>query len=514
MNIENLSKQGYFIMNINKTENWTRVLFISAFYYVVNFILTPNDFFPVHQDDYILLGRGFRDMAVFIERPVTLNFVYLVAEIGVLPTFLLVSAIVVFVPIVVINFFELLFGLRYRWYSLILFAAICFGHFSAFENGKYLGSVVGISGLLGSLTLLSMLIAWKEKSKKFTLFAVIGYGLTCFSREDFLLPPLVLLSFFYLSTFLRFDSNNPNENLTFYRKNLLFIGGAMTILALLSVIFSAMVGSRFASMFSSSLVANDPYAVQLTISSVMAAFHKLTLQFIPGPTFFALFGLIVGWFVFQKKRMELIVSSLLILSIILPYTIIPNNLPSYRVVSWLPWFAAFGCMTGQVIVEKIRERLGALAWLFGVGLLFSSSFYVLMQFDIERQTIAGWYVGQQSLNKNILETLQRNSDLISREKVVAIRGVEGLSPWGNTDSEYLRNKLGYKNKWVILVNQNSAYNTINYVEASGDVHTNDNRRYVAVAAVSGMCDLPDMLLIDFDKKGLGELNRTSHLCHK
>ena len=514
MSIENLSQLRYFILNIKKAENSTRVLFFCAFYYLVNFTLTPNEFSPVHQDDYILLGRGLRDMAVFIERPVTLNFVYLIAEIGVFPTFLLVSAIVVFLPIAVIHFFELVFGLRYRWYSLILFSAICFGHFSSFENGKYLGSVVGVSGLLGSLTLLSMLIAWGEKSKKFTLFALIGYGLTCFSREDFLLPPLILLSFFYLSTFLRLDSNKSNENLTIYRKNVLIIGGAMTILALLSVIFSAMVGSRFATMFSSNLVANDPYAVRLTISSVMAAFQKLTLQFIPGPTIFALFGLIVGWFVFQKKRMELIVSSLIIFLIILPYTIIPNNLPSYRVVGWLPWLAAFGCMTTQVVVEKIRERLGVLVWMFGVGLLFISSFYVLMQFNTERQTIAGWYVGQQSLNKNMLVTLQKNSDLISREKVVAIRGVEGLSPWGNTDAEYLRNKLGYKNKWVVLVNKNSAYNTINYVGASGDVHTNDYRRYVTVAAVSGMCDLPDMLLIDFDKEGLGELNRTSHLCLK
>lgn len=492
---------------------WAILLFFSIFYYIVNFVLTPNDFFPVHQDDYILLGRGFQDMGLFMERPVTLNIAYLVSEFGMLPSFLLVSALVVIVPMLIVVFLEKLFDIRFQWYSLVLFSAITFGHFSAFENGKYLGSVVGMSGLLGSLTLLIMIMAFKKNEGKYVAMALIGYALTCFSREDFLLPPLILLTLLYLNTYLRFSKKLTQENIFTYRRTIVASGIIMLLIASLSVLLSIKVGSRFANMFSASSAAVDPYAVKLTFSSLINSFHKLTFEFIPAPTIFALLGIIVILFSHRDKRLELITAAFIIIAIMLPYTMIPNNLPAYRVVSWLPWFAAIGCIGTQTMICKMEKRLGSGAAMVGIGLIVGSSIYVLLQYDSERKGIAAWYSGQQIINKNIIGTLQQNRGLITKERIVAIRGIEGLSPWGNTDAQFLRNKLGFQNKWMLFVSGSNAFNTVNYNDATGSLHATDQRQYVLVAPISRMCDMPDMLIIDFDGKGLGEPLRTNQLCH-
>lgn len=494
--------------------HWTILLLFCFFYYIVNFVLTPNDFFPVHQDDYILLGRGFQDMALLIERPVTLNIAYLVSEFGMLPPFILVSALVVIVPMLIVLFLEKLFDIRFRWYSLVLFSAIIFGHFSAFENGKYLGSVVGMSGLLGSLTLLIMILAFKKNEWKYVLMALIGYALTCFSREDFLLPPLILLILFYLNTYLKSEKKLTQETILIYRRTIIASGIIMLIIASLSVLLSIKVGSRFANMFSASSVAVDPYAVKLTFNSLVSSFHQLSIEFIPAPTIFFLIGITIVWFTHRDKRLELIAVAFIVISILLPYAMIPNNLPAYRVVSWLPWFAAIGCIATQAVICKLREQLGVAVAVVGVSMIIGTSFYVLLQYDLERKGIAAWYTGQQILNKNIIGTLQQNRGSISKEDIVAIQGIEGLSPWGNTDAQFLRNKLGFQNKWILFVGGSNAFNTVNYNDDAGSLHAMDQRQHVFVAPLSMMCDMPDMLIIVFDGNGLGEPRHTNQLCNK
>ena len=494
------------------TSQWIILLFFGLFYFFVNFVLTPNGFFPVHQDDYVFLGKGFQDMAFFIERPVTLNLAYLLSGFGMLPLFLLVSALVVVVPMLIVVFIEELFDIRFRWYSLVLFSAITFGHFSAFENGKYLGSVVGLSGLLGCLTLLLMILAFKKNEGKYVIMALIGYALTCFSREDFLLPPLILLTLFYLKTYLKSQKILTQENVSIYRRTIVVSIILMLLIASLSVLLSVEVGSRFANMFSSNSAAVDPYAVKLTLNSMLGSYRKLSIEFIPAPTIFCLLGIFIIWIFHRNKHLELITVILIVIALMLPYAMIPNNLPAYRVVSWLPWFAVIGCIAIQAVISKVRDKIGPGVAMVSIGMLIFASFYVLHH-DRKRQSIAAWYSGQQVLNKNIIRTLQKNRGVILKESIVAIRGIEGLSPWDNTNAEFLRNKLDFQNKWILFVSGSNAYNTINYQYVAGALHATNKRQYVLITPKSEICDMPDMLIFDFDEKGLGKPLRTNQLCN-
>ena len=502
------------LTNIRINSHWFVLLsFFCFFYFLVNFVLTTNEFFPVHQDDYVFAGSGFQNMSLFIERPVIMNLAYFVAALGMLPSFILVSSIVVIFPVLVILFLENLFDIKYRWYTLILFAAITFGHVSAFENGKYLGSVGSLSGVFGVMTLLTMVLAYRKNQLKYVGMALIFYTLTCFSREDYLLPPMILIIALGVNTYFQFSIKLTYQNLLTYRRTIFVCSIFMLLVAFLSVLLSIKVASRFAHLINAS-VATDPYAVKLTIDSLLTSIHKLTFEFIPTTTFFSFLGFTILWFTHKDQRFELITLAFIVIALILPYAMIPNNLPSYRVVSWLPWFAAIGCIGIQAVLDKVKARLNSKILMLGIGLTAASSIYVLLQnlqYNPERNGITAWYAGQQVIQKNIIQTLSVNRNVITGANIVAIRGIEMLSPWGDNDAQFLRDKLGFKNKWLIFVSGSSLFNKINFID-DGTLRATDNRQYVLVAPISKMCELPNMLLISFDEKGVGDIQHTKQQC--
>jgi len=336
--------------------------------------------------------------------------------------------------------------------------------------------------------------------------------LTSFSREDFLLPPLVLLAYYYFKSFDKTVRLQTSNTLAASRIWIVGVATAMLVMAALSVIFSAKVGSRFANLIYQSSATADPYSVKLTISSVFAAFNKLTFEYIVGPTIFSLIGVGLGLILFREKRFELITTTLIVLSIILPYTMIPNNLPAYRVVSWLPWFAGIGILIMQQLLNEIKERMGSKFGNIAISISVAFSVIILAQMDPKRQSMARWYKNQQILNNNIIGSLIQNSDMILKEKIVAVRGVKGLSPWSNTDAGFIRNKIKLPNKWVLLIDENSQFYSINYSFKNSEVHKKRKQSHVLVVKTSELCEMPDMLLLDFDENGAGSAYRSGQLC--
>ena len=504
---------------INEDPTYVRVnsrllvlLCFSLFYLGVNFMFTPNNFFPVHQDDYILLGRGFSDLALFIERPITLNMVYLAAAGGIFAPYALVSVLVVIYPLLVIIFTERLIGARLNWPLYALFAAITFAHFSAFENGTYLGSVVGISGVLGTLTLILMHMGFTGAGKKYIYCSLVAYFMTCFAREDFLLPPFILLLYFYIKTIQIPRDRRQIEHPIVNVREIYFYGGIMLIVALFSILFSIKVGSRFENLFFARSDVIDPYAVKLSFISLVGSFELLSFEYIKYPTILAILGVATIFAINSGTRLELLAFIFIVISIMMPYAMIPNNLPSYRVVSWLPWFVVVGCIALQRLDLKLQAYIDPRFRFIGTIVILAAGYLAVQEYDSDRQIIAGWYVNQREINKNIYDTLDQNRDQIKFEKIVAIRGVEKLSPWSNTDAQFLKNKMGFQNMWLVLVPGSSAFNTINYLGSVNDFLISDKRRNVLVARFAALCEYSNILVIDFDQRGVGKLSRITRNC--
>jgi len=196
------------------------------------------------------------------------------------------------------------------------------------------------------------------------------------------------------------------------------------------------------------------------------------------------------------------------LNVITPGKIILNLItldsPRHFWIYHIPQHIGFTKEGFQVVSLIFLRVLNSISVAFSV--------IILAQMDPKRQSMARWYKNQQILNKNIIGSLIQNSDMISKEKIVAVRGVKGLSPWSNTDAGFIRNKIKLPNKWVLLIDENSQFYSINYSFKNSEVHKKIEQSHVLVAKTSELCEMPDMLLLDFDENGAGSAYRSGQLC--
>lgn len=482
-------------------------LVAAATYWLINFVLTPNSLSPLHQDDYLLLGTGYENLRWWVERPVSTNLVYIMGEMGLTFSFALVNLLTVAIPALVLYFVSQLLRIRLGWLSAIAFGVMVFSHPSAFEHGKYLGLITNLtSHFFGCLALIGLLYARQKPTLANNTLAVITYGLSVFAKEDFLLPPLLLLAYFAAELYFPSMSSvsKATGDKTLEKKWCLKITLWFIALAGASILFSLLVRNPFLAGAVGQVGKAAPYAVSFNPRVLTAAFLKLTVEYSPWHTVAGVLAAIVLGVFWKERRRELLLLAIIIFSLIFPYALISNHNLPYRVFAWLPWLSALVVVGAPLLWRgEIAEFSGRRTAKTIAFVLFLVPFLIGYLDRTPRLMVASWYESGQRLNKQMLDSLVANKALLNNEEVVGIVGVEGLSPWSNTDGAYLQKKLGFKNRWVVFVDKSTMFFTINESAAPA---------YVLVISSQRLCEKPRLLVMKFDSSGVGTPLRAGELC--
>jgi hypothetical protein len=472
-------------------------------YWMLDFVFTSNPLSPVHQDDYAVLGADLRDLRFWMERPVSTNLAYLMGQGGPAVAFGVLNLLTAVVPALVLGFVFSLLQLRLTLPLAIAFGVAVFGHTAAYEHGKYLGLITNLtSHFFGTLSLVLLVSAWRRPRVGVAVAAVLSFALSVFAKEDFLLPPLLLLLFMGAEIWWpRSGSAADAGTAPGRRRWWLAVSACFALAALASVAFSWLVKNPFLGAGGSTAA---PYAVNLTPASLLSSFQQLTLgyaywQSIGGAA--ALLALFVFW---RRRRREVLLLAAITFTLVLPYAVIPNRIIEYRVFAWLPWLVApLVAMVAVVLASRPPAGIWRQALAMPALALFALPWLIAYEDQARREMVAGWYGSAQRMNENIIRTLVAQQAILNREPVVGIVGVQGLSPWSNTDGNYLQRKLGFANRWVVFVDKPGSFNAVRDADPSA---------YVRVSLRDKLCANQDMLLVHFTEDGTGSLVRSGPFC--
>lgn len=313
-------------------------------------------------------------------------------------------------------------------------------------GGVYkLETIVGtISMFFGGLALV-ILSRWdRNRTNSAATFFVSLYALSIFAKEDFILPPLILLGWYM------FRDGDWKRQLSAHK----WLLSSMTFLLIFFVVFNKLIipGRSFIDSVDK---AKSPYFMTLNpISMAKVAFsyfvdegrHIRVLS-----AFYAvctLTALALG-----KKWKETLLVALIVAGLMAPYLIMPNHKFSYYGIKWWAWQAIASLVLIQIIFTK-REAI--------VTALIGAIVLMPALINLSRHRGTAWnqsaYVRDRfAKSKNIQRTLLANRSAINAQKRVAVTGIGPgeieQSPWqGNGETGFfLRGDLDLDPKWIVFV---------------------------------------------------------------
>ena len=480
-------------------------LALAAIYVLINFALTPNGPYPVQFDDFSMLGMGVADLGWWWKRPVTANLVFLIAELGRDFAYAVLNTLTVLTAWLVLRFAARVFETELRWLFVLVFAVLTFSHAAAFEHGRYFGLMTNlISHTFGLLTLLLLWDGWRRASDRHWLVAALTYALSVLAKEDFILPPLVLIAYFWVGPHAGGALSEPGSRRRGFLLTLAFL--AIGAGSLLWGVFDR---NPFVSGLFSSGDGNRPYAVDLGASALLRAYWKLVAVFVPVSS--ALAGIAGGviWVTKPHMRRQLVMYFVMVAVLVLPYALLPNRLAAYRIYAWLPWLGAITVVALQSLATRRLDGNASAgrirpAWI-GAALILVAGVAWFNQ--AARMELARSYQQGEAINRRIVRTLEENRAAIADAPVVGLRGLGKVSPWCGNDALYVNNRLGFDHRWMIFVEaQSQCY--------SQQVPDRKKRRgiNVSVVPVQRLCAAGSLPVLDFAADGSAVLRQARDWC--
>lgn len=488
---------------------WERssgLLLLAAAYVLINVWLAPGGFVPVHQDDYHVLGAGFDRMRFMVERPVSSNLAYAMGGLGAGVAFAVLNTMTVLVAFGALAFLARLFSLRIRWYAMLVFAAIAFNDPSAYEHGRYLGLVTNLtSHAFGLATLWLLLESARARSFRWGAAALGAFALSALAKEDFLLPPLLLAAFLWFQGVTKVPGVRGSD----LAVRVFLLAGILAVIVL-SLWFNLSLGTPFLAGLTDGVGEQAHYAVGMGPGVLVASLAKLTVGYVPVALTMGAAGMAVAWVLLPGHRREIVLVVAIVLGLILPYALLPNNSPQYRVFAWLPWLAGSAAIGCQLLVERLpagpaplRGRAELLVLIAAASLLWGMREPRLM--------VARWYAEVQGVNARFAATIDRHRETIIRRSRMGIVGIEGLSPWSNNNGEYVRRRTGYGGAWIVFVKGDSPMYAMEPANP-GDPRAVPREDHVFVQPLGALCHWTGLDVLVFDEKGNGVLRKAGDLC--
>jgi hypothetical protein len=308
-----------------------------------------------------------------------------------------------------------------------------------------LETIVGtVSMLFGGLALV-VLSRWeRNRTHSAAIVFVSFYAFSIFAKEDFILPPLFLLSWYL------FKDGEWKQQIIDHK----WLLSSVVLLLIFFVIFNKFIipGRSFMEPADK---AKSPYFMTLNpISMAKVAYYYFAEE---GrhirvlSLFYAIATLIA--LALGKKWKETLLIALMVAGLMAPYLIMPNHKFSYYAVKWWAWQAIASLILIQIIFAK---REAVVTALISVIVLTPA----LINLGLHRGTTwnqSAYFRDRFAKSGNVQRTLLVNRNAINAQKRVAVVGIGPgeieQSPWqGNGETgHFLRGDLDLDPKWIVFV---------------------------------------------------------------
>jgi hypothetical protein len=360
-----------------------------------------------------------------------------------------------------------------------------------------LETIVGtLSKLFGGLSLV-FICSWIRSRTTTSAFAfLICYALSIFSKEDFILPPLLLLGWHVLR------EGDWRAQIVQHKRLLI----AITLILVGFLVFNKfLLPSR--SYMDPAKSINAPYYMTLEPSSLfhvaIAYTFGLGLQIKILTILYA--GALLAGVVLIKRAKEMALAFLMMGAFMAPYLIMPNHVFAYYALNWQAWQCVFFIALIQLISPRAWAQIGGAS--LTMALVLVPSIYGIL-----RHQSIGWYQANYlrskfSIGDNVRATLSRYRETINRQKEVGLVGIgpEGIaqSPWQNNGETafYLESDFGLKATWLVFVKSSDRSYVIGApTTKSSSLLTGPN---VLVKDIKSIDQYKNIPLIVFDPDGNG-----------
>jgi hypothetical protein len=142
------------------------------------------------------------------------------------------------------------------------------------------------------------------------------------------------------------------------------------------------------------------------------------------------------------------------LALVAPYAALPHHLFAFYAFNWTVWQSAALLAVGPLLASLGRGGRVAL----GSGLVVLLAAWTAVT-QPQRSGTARWYAGEANRNRAILRTLDGLRETLRPWPVVGVTGLAPLNPWHRNDGAYLRNRLGFRNRWVVFADRDTLERT-------------------------------------------------------
>jgi hypothetical protein len=362
-----------------------------------------------------------------------------------------------------------------------------------------LETIVGSRSMLfGGLSLL-VLMRWDRDRKHIQAAGFFFlYALSIFSKEDFALPPLLLLGWMLVR------NGNILDQVRTYKYMLISAGAVL----LFFLIYNEWLikGHAFIDPVN---VHGSPYFMSLSPSSLFRVAKRYIVGF--DDTLAAIFIVYVlaavALFISGKHRRENILVALIIGGLMAPYLIMPNHVFDYYATKWIAW----QIMLVPVAIKLIcPQRTIATALTAGLAAAaFSLTILGIMQHRAYQYYQSAYLRTHFNISRNMKETLERNRLALNAYDTVAITGIArkdiGYTPWQNNGefSSYLTRNLGLDSNWILYVP--SASPSVHSSKDSAGESTRKMTGKVQVESLARLNARTDLPVLAFNKDGTGRL---------
>lgn len=427
---------------------FSTLLIIGLIFYISTYWLVSSQLpstVPVHHDDYTNYASGLNTWTWTWIRPLSTALIHVLALFG-------QQWLIWGVRLLCLSFVFLSWNLlceivrpRQYWFILTIFALTTFATPISAEYTRYTGMITHLlSGCLGLGATLFLLRASKQGSMVYLGLSVVLLGLSALAKEDFI--PLYGIAVVYAAT------SGP------IRKQIILVGiGALAGCGLL------IGGAKFlaASSFLGAVDVNAPYHINVAPISVLTTMWRyligaghpamITHGYLIASIFIfsALSALLITLRHYKLPKTAYLLASTL--SVMLPYSLLPNHVNAYYELIWLPllvgslYVAMVELLASFFVAAEQRNTnwstLGFL--LFALALIINDYPY--------RRNIAAWYDEIGTANQIALQKLTSQKERINQTKDICIVGANSFSPWYMHSGEYLANVLNLRTTWHIVV---------------------------------------------------------------
>ncbi|VVO02258.1 hypothetical protein PS718_02761 [Pseudomonas fluorescens] len=445
MNPKTNSAQSTFV-NILTFALISAVFYYMAYYSVSD--LLPGSV-PVHHDDYTNYSSAAGGLALSWIRPLSTWLIYIFSSQG--PDWL-IWAVRFFTVTYVFLAWKILIEVvrpRQQWITLVLFALAALCSPIVAEYARYTGMVTHMmSGCLGLAAVYCLFKSERETNDGWLYASVALLVMSTLAKEDFIL--FYVFSYAYVMV----KSKKPV-------KRRLLIG--LTGLAISLVMVA---GAKFlaASSFLGASDAQSSYFIDTSITGVAnTVWRYLTgaghpAMIIHGKIIAAafIFASIVALIVLVRDRQ--IPKSLYVvgatLTLIAPYSVLPNHVNAYYELIWLPFIigAVFVSLAELLITGKppVVRSYAACALLAALALMLN------VTDSPGRFSVAQWYDAVGADNEKILKQLADNKTAINEASSVCVYGANAFSPWYMHSGQYLETVMGLHTEWNVVADKSSA----------------------------------------------------------